>query len=134
MTRLADWEQRFVAVMPDVLSQPFAWGSADCAHLMASSVEACHGADHPVLADLSRYKTKAGALRLLKAGGGLSAMLARHFEEVPLLVAQTGDLGVLVVDGVEAGLVVIDGQAVGKGEHAPHYRMPVRAMTRAFRV
>jgi hypothetical protein len=134
MRRLPDWEQRFVASMPDVLAAPFAWGSADCAHLMAASVLACHGDGHPALAVLSRYSDKATGLRLIKKAGGLSAVLAKHFEEVPPLLAQTGDLGIIEGDGIEAGLVVMDGQAVGKGEAAPSFRLPVRALSRTFRV
>lgn len=120
--------------MPAVLSQPFAWGSSDCAHLMAASVRACHGDDHPALAMLTRYSDERSARRLLRRQGGLAAAIARHFEEVPVLLAQTGDIGVVVRDGVEAGMVIMEGQAVGKAEHSPHYRVPLRTLSRTFRV
>jgi hypothetical protein len=132
--RLRDWEQRFVAVMPDEMAKPFAWGTADCACLMAAAVRACHGDDHPALKMLGGYKTERGAVTKMARLGGLSAALALHFEEVPVLMAQAGDIGVLAGNGIEAGAVVIDGQAVGKGEGATAYRLPVRSLTKVFRV
>jgi hypothetical protein len=132
--RLPDWEQRFVAAMPVELAKPFAWGEADCVLLMAAAVRACHGDHHPVLKHLGGYKSKRSAVAKLKRLGGLSVILAKHFEEVPLLMAQTGDLGVLAGNGIEAGAVIIDGQAVGKGEDAPSFRLPVRSLTKVFRV
>lgn len=134
MPRLSDWEQRFVAAMPAALDAPFAWGSADCAHLMAASVRACHGDDHPALSMLAGYQDKASAMRRLSQLGSLSEALAVHFEEVPVLMAQTGDIGIVETHGGEAGVVFIDGQAIGKAEHAPCFRVSVRAVARAFRV
>jgi hypothetical protein len=134
VTRLRDWEQRFVAAMPIETAKPFVWGEADCVCLMAAAVRACHGDDHPALKMLGGYKTKRGAVAKLARLGGLSAALAQHFEEVPVLMAQTGDIGVLAGNGIEAGAVVLEGQAVGKGEETAAYRIPARSLTKVFRV
>lgn len=133
MPRVRNWDIALADAMGAELARPFEWGVADCATLMATSVRACLG-DHPVLKELRRYRTKRGALRLLKTEGGLTAILERHFSPRAHAFAQTGDIGVVCnPDGSQAGVVVLDGVAVGKSETGV-VRLPIRAVTAVFEV
>lgn len=132
MQRQTGWEARLAAAMVVQQTLPFVWGKSDCAHLMGAAIRASQP-KHAVLKELKRYSTKRGALLVIKREGGLAAILAKHLTETSKLLAQQGDVGVVVRDGIEAGCVVLDGMAVGKSETGL-FRVPVLALEKAFHV
>lgn len=100
---------------------------------MARSVRNKHGVDHPILAYLDRYHDKRSALRLIRNEGGIAVLLSRFFNETSPLMAQEGDIGVVVRDSVEAGCVVMNGKAVGVNKDG-YFHLPVTALNRVFSV
>lgn len=135
MARVRGWEIDFVAAINLERAKAFEWGRADCATLMGASVRACQGRKHPALKVLKRYATKIGAARLLSAEGSMANVLAQHFEEVPAMLAQTGDIGLLVGDdGVEAGCVVDQARAIGRHPVDGFFFVPVTLLTKVYRV
>lgn len=92
-------------MVADHLNVPFQWAVNDCCTFAGKCVEAVTGDDPMAKVN---YTTKTGALRVIKAGGGLAAMVAERLgEEIPPLMAQPGDVGLFIRpdDGLE-GLAV----------------------------
>ncbi|WP_139975848.1 hypothetical protein [Ochrobactrum sp. CGA5] len=93
--RHPEWEKRLVAVTEAHLNTPMVWGKSDCVLLAADVVEAVRG-DDPASDIRGKYKSNAGAYRLIKQRGfnTVSDVLSSQFEEIPAAMAQRGDLGV----------------------------------------
>lgn len=114
LTRLPDWDQRLARLVERHMQTPGAWGAADCLLTAMDAVEAITGVD-PAAEIRKRYKTSAGAARLLRKNGfvDLDQALASRFPEVGRLLAQRGDLAIVERDGVLAvGFVCSHGVAV----------------------
>lgn len=93
LQRLPGWPERLHAFLADALACPFAWAEHDCCHFAAQDVQALTGQD--LLAPWrGRYRTRAGALRLLRQLGGLRAAVASVLGAPDASVAQAwrGDL------------------------------------------
>lgn len=87
--RAHDWEARLFAAVEAARATPFAWGTHDCALFVADVVLAMTG--HDYAADLrGRYRTQAGALRLL-ADTPLRVRMAALFVQIDVRMAQRGD-------------------------------------------
>lgn len=112
--RVRDWQSRLAACLAERMARPFAWGSHDCVMFAADCVEACTGVD-PAAGMRGTYKTATGAARVLKRVGGMEALAAEHLgPEVPPLMAQPGDVGIVRNAGVECFAVW-----TGSAWHAP---------------
>lgn len=131
--RKKNWELRLVEAISKEQNEPFEWGKHDCALLMAASVRAIYGDDHPALKEFSKYKDEKTAKRFLAKRGGLDRIVSEYFGEVNKLSAQQGDLGIYEADGFAAGLVIIDGSALGKSPDGI-FRMPIKKLTKVYRV
>lgn len=110
MKRVADWRIRFDAEIDNIRRIPFAWGKHDCAvSLGARMVKAITGED--IAAEYrGRYKTAAGALKLLRKHGfdDLESLVASLFPEIPVSFARIGDVVVIPSDdefGCSIGVV-----------------------------
>jgi predicted deacylase len=130
--RLPDWRTRLYAYLLSVEREPFQWGGHDCAHFAAGAVEAMTGRD---LTEDAGYSTAIGARRWLAARGmeSVADLAAQHFEEIPVLQAQVGDLAVLPGDG-DVTLGVVTGDEVRALHPLGAVRSPLTEATRAFRV
>ncbi len=128
--RHPEWEKRLVAVTEAHLSTPLVWGKSDCILTAADAVEAVLG-DDPAKDIRGNYKSKTGAYRLIRQRGfkSVSDVLASQFEEVPVALAQRGDLGVY---DKTAGYFCEYGFAV-KGEDGLRF-LPRTMAERAFKV
>jgi hypothetical protein len=118
MTRQHDWMLRLERLMSERRAMPFAWGSNDCCMWAADAVQAVTGRDPA--ADLrGTYTTQEAALEVIEQAGGLRALAAARLGlEVPVVAAQTGDVGLLEQPTGDQALCVCMGghwQAV-----APH--------------
>lgn len=131
--RQKNWELRLIDAIFEEQNQPFEWGKHDCAILMAASVRAIYGNAHPALKEFVKYKNETSAKRLLAKRGGLDKIVSEYFDEINMLSAQQGDLGIYVADGFAAGLVIIDGAALGKSPDGI-FRMPIKKLTKVYRV
>ena len=111
--RLPDWERRLADYIEaiDIASL----GAAPCAQFAADCAQAITGVDF-YESYRGRYKTAAGAARVLKriGGGDLPLTFDLHFEQKPPAFAQRGDI---VFNGESMGVCIggvglfIDGDA-----------------------
>ena len=139
MRRRPDWPSRLEEHLQAARNRSFRWGRHDCAMFACGAVEAMTGAD-PAAPFRGRYRSEAGARRLLRAaGGGLAELVARQAQEqgaveVPPLRAQRGDLC------LAAGPDGLDGLGVCVGGAAAFMRpdglafLPIGRVKRAWRI
>ncbi|HEV7255732.1 MAG TPA: hypothetical protein VGN97_21860 [Mesorhizobium sp.] len=114
LTRLPDWDRRLARVTERHMTLPGQWGVSDCLLTVFDAVEAVTGHD-PGHAIRGRYKTARGATGHLRRRGfrNVEEALAALFPPVGRLLAQRGDLGVILEgDVLAAGYVTELGFAV----------------------
>ena len=131
--RLRDWQCRLQACLAERRVRPFAWGSQDCALFAADCADACTGVDPA--ADLrGTYSDALGAARVLAELGGLSGIAAARLgPEVSLLLAQPGDIGLLMNDGRECFAVCTGAMWIAPGTDGL-VAVPLPRIMRAWRV
>nr|WP_278377181.1 hypothetical protein [Brucella anthropi] len=112
------------------LYTPLVWGRSDCILTVADAVEAVLD-DDPAKDIRGKYKSKVGAYRLVRQRGfkSVADVLASRFEEIPVALAQRGDLGVYENT---AGYFCEYGFAV-KGEDGLRF-LPRTVAEKAFKV
>ena len=99
--RHRDWQSRLQACLAERWARPFEWGVNDCALFACDCVQACTGID-PAKGIRGTYSTEAGAAKVIKRGKGLGAIAANRLgPEIPPLMAQPGDVGLLNNGGME---------------------------------
>lgn len=136
--RLPNWRGRLTAFTDAIRRSPFDWtGQHDCAlGLAARAVEAMTGDD--VGAPFrGRYKSEAGALRVLRSQGvaDVADVVAGLLQEVPVSMAAEGDI-VSFSDGGPFGsaLGVVIGERVLVLRPEGLATMGLLDASRAFRV
>lgn len=135
--RFPDWTQRLSAFLQARAKTPFAWVHNDCCTFAADAVIAQTGAD-PMAGIRKRYTTEVGALRLIKASGGLRplvcSVLGMPMEH--LLMASRGDVVLLENAGRHEQPVL--GVCVGTEAAAPGPSgmrlIPMSAASAAWRI
>lgn len=112
-----DWQKRLIDVIRAAEKRPFLWGQHDCCLFAADCATAMCGADFA--AGLrGTYNSANGAKRvLLTNGGSLEKVLARHLDEVPVKLAQRGDIAVVISAGNRCAGVVFGGAVFVPGEN-----------------
>lgn len=91
--RHEDWPNRLEAYVESKRSEPFKWGTNDCALFARGAVES-------ILVESStsdlvmRYRSAAGAMKWLidHEAEDLWDFVDKHFERIPVKMAQRGDL------------------------------------------
>lgn len=112
MERVQGWERALSAEISRSLARPFAWHENDCCSFAARCVLAVTGQDLFAIY-LGSYSNERGAMRVLKAHGGIATICdALLGERGQPLRARRGDL-VLV-----RGAATSDAIAVCVGSHA----------------
>ncbi|MFS1539321.1 MAG: DUF6950 family protein [Candidatus Phlomobacter fragariae] len=97
--RHRNWATRLPDTLRAAMSRPFSWGEHDCCLFTANCVIAVCDFD-PCLEIRGRYRSKAGALRVLKNDfGDLQQGVCRFFNTIP--VKQVGRGDVVMFDGDE---------------------------------
>ncbi|WP_342640943.1 DUF6950 family protein [Rhodoligotrophos ferricapiens] len=131
--RLPDWPERMIEVIRAHERAPFEWGKSDCWCLAMDVVKAITGSDP--YAHVRRYQTAAGSRRVMRTEGfaSIGDALAAAFVEIPPVMAQRGDLGVVVVEGAEAVCICEGVLWVGKSPTGV-VRFPRAHVARAFKV
>jgi hypothetical protein len=128
--RVADWDQRLVAVVESYSSTAFDWAESNCIDLGVDVLKACRGDD----AEIPKFKkatTLKQSLSVLKSMGceTLGDAMAKHFEECGVISAQRGDIGT-VANGL---LVCVGVNWFGRNEDGPIFLSSAQ-IERAFRV
>ena len=90
-----DWHNRLIAVIRAAEERPFLWGEHDCCLFAADCAEAMTG-DNFADGWRGTYDSETGAKKaLLRGGGSLETVLAKYLDEVPVKMAQRGDIAVV---------------------------------------
>ena len=115
VTRLEDWPERLRNAIERAVSEPFEYGSPDCATWVGTAIEAMTG-EAPTAPYRGRYETEIGWKRLINAelGGSLEAGWTILLgEPVAPAFASRGDVVMIEHDGAMAcGLVDLSGERV----------------------
>ncbi len=106
MRRFEDWPRRLAAAIEAARGRPFSWGEHDCALFAAGVVRELTGEDLAA-SFRGRYRSKAEAVAILGARGGLEAV-ATSALGAPLgtpALAQRGDVVLVQTDeGLALGI------------------------------
>lgn len=131
--RVNGWERLLTAAVEKHMALPSQYGISDCFVFPMDCVEAITGVRH--WPDCRQYRTEQGAGKSLRRKGfaNVEEAFSSKFEEIPVLIAQRGDIGVIEIDGVVSGGVFTPlGFAVRDTERV-QFR-PVTEAKTAFRV
>lgn len=139
MARLPHWERKLADWQKVAATRPFSWGDADCCLTVCDGLLAITGID-PAKDFRGQYKTKRGAYGALKrfAGGGLAETVEKitgdlGWPEVPRLMAQRGDVGLVNTDQGEALAICIGPRWAVQGAGGLVF-MSLKSGLRAWRV
>lgn len=148
LRRCADWPSRLEQLLAERRHRAFEWGVHDCCLFAADAVEVMTDVD-PAFAFRARYRTRAGAARVLRRHGGFEDLIARlatafGMAAVAPLQAGRGDVVCFVtplpkpcsgsVAGLPAlGIVALNGEIAAAGPDGLVF-LPLRAATRAWAV
>lgn len=136
LTRLPDWDRRLVRVTEKHMNLSGEWGASDCLLTVGDAIEAVTGTD--LLAPYrGRYKTEKGAARLMRRNGceTVEDVFRAFFSLPPVgrLLAQRGDVGVVMQGGEPTAGYVTDQGFAAKGERGLVFH-PVTEIVAAFKV
>lgn len=104
-----DWHNRLIAVMKAAEKRPFLWGQHDCCLFAADCAEAMTGESF-ASGWRGTYDSETGAKKaLLRGGGSLEKVIAKYLDEVPVKLAQRGDIAIVENNGTRCAGVVYSG-------------------------
>lgn len=111
-----DWHNRLIAVIRAAEKRPFLWGEHDCCLFAADCAEAMTG-ENFANGWRGTYDSETGAKKaLLRGGGSLENVLAKYLDEVPVKMAQRGDIAVVENAGTRCAGVIYGGAVWVPGE------------------
>lgn len=111
-----DWHNRLIAVIRAAEKRPFLWGEHDCCLFAADCVEAMTG-ENFANGWRGTYDSETGAKKsLLRGGGSLENVLAKYLDEVPVKMAQRGDIAIVENAGTRCAGVIYGGAVWVPGE------------------
>lgn len=133
MTRLHDWALRLEAIEASRLATPFEWGVHDCCLWAADCAQAVTGND-PAAALRGTYSTRDEAYAVI-AGFGMLGDVATALlgPEVSVLLAQTGDIGLIEDDAGQEALAVYMGGPWLAAQPSGLVVVPSHQVTRVWR-
>lgn len=112
-----DWQKRLTDMIRAAEKRPFLWGQHDCCLFAADCVQAMCGEDF-ASSLRGTYDSANGAKRVLLTNGGtLEKVLACYLDEVPVKLAQRGDIAVVLSAGSRCAGVVFGGAVFVPGEN-----------------
>lgn len=111
-----DWQRRLTEVIRAAEKRPFLWGEHDCCLFAADCAEAMTG-ENFAAGWRGTYDSGNGAKKaLLRGGGSLEKVLAKYLDEVPVKLAQRGDIAVVMSGGSRCAGVVFSGAVFVPGD------------------
>lgn len=131
--RREDWPERLFAEVDRQSALPFEWGKSDCFTFVTDCVKAV--IDEDISKGRPEYDSPLKAKEALKKRGfsNLGQAFASRFEEVHVVDAQRGDIGIAKGKGL-TGVVFLGETAVGKDEELGVRHISRDQVSRAFRV
>lgn len=110
MKRLENWDKLLSDYLTAMRFTPFKWGENDCVLFAVKGVEAMTGVN--TYQEYLGYKSKTGALRIIRDGGGIDAIVSKHFGpgHRNVMKAKRGDLVLIKDTDMRLGLVDDSGQ------------------------
>lgn len=94
--RKTDWQQQLLTTIEAAMKRPFCWGKTDCCLFVADCCFAISGKD-PAEKYRGQYDSELGAKKALLKFGSIESALSSLFTEIPVGMAQRGD--VVLFDG-----------------------------------
>ena len=111
-----DWHNRLTTVLKAATQRSFLWGEHDCCLFAAECAEAMCGEDF-AKDWRGTYHDERGAKKALPRGGGsLEKVMARYLDEVPVKLAQRGDIAIIENAGSRCAGVIYAGAVWVPGE------------------
>jgi hypothetical protein len=134
MAKLPGWEKRLNAVVATHQASPGDWGVSDCFTIPDDAVEAVTG--EKMYQDVRGYKTEAGAAKQLRKHGfeNVRQAFSAKFDEIPVAMAQRGDIGVIERDGSFSGGVFTAIGFMIRSHGGPVEFVSIDRVTAAFKV
>jgi hypothetical protein len=134
--RRADWAQRLAAFLQTRATTPFAWGANDCCTFAGDAVQIMTGND-PMRSLRGRYRTRRGAIRLIKQYGGIERLVQQVLGS-PLPAAALASRGDVVLlpdmQGQGPALGICVGANLLAAGHHGTVAFPLSAALAAWRV
>lgn len=114
MPRHSEWENRLNDVVAKHQAMPGEWGKSDCWIMTMDAIEAVTG--ERILPHLQTYSSEAEGYKLFRKAGyelTVEEALAATLKQIPPVMAQRGDVGVVEREGgVSCGVFTSIGFAV----------------------
>ncbi|MGI2036415.1 DUF6950 family protein [Rhizobium panacihumi] len=132
--RVPGWEAHLSAVIARHQSLPGVWGMSDCFIIADDAVTALTG--RVMFTKARGYKTEIGAARKLRSHGfaNLREAFSSCFTEIPPVLMQRGDIGVIEIDGRFSGGVLTSIGFATRPHGGPVVFVPQSQVTAAFKV
>ena len=133
MGRLNDWEARLAQHIEDWRYKKFEWGKADCALFCLHAEIAMYGKSRFDYF-LDKYNSEIGSAKaLLKFGcGTLVGTIDEKLEEIPILMAQRGDMGCVATPNGDALVIILGDKTAGMAEDGLTF-LPMDSTKKAWR-
>ncbi|WP_411037668.1 DUF6950 family protein [Shinella sp. BYT-45] len=115
LKRVHDWRSRFEAVVDDIKTTPFAWGTHDCGPGLAGRVVVAMTGVDLAAQYAGAYHDAASAARLIRSQGfdTLGALVASMLPAIHPSEAEMGDIAAIRVDGpIGHALGVVNGERI----------------------
>lgn len=130
--RIEGWENRLEELVQSKRNQPFNWANNNCMGFVAEAQKTITGeTDFPEV--LENLKNKNNALKLVLKNGSLTDWVNKHLEQIPITMAQRGDIvDVETCEGPAMGLC-IGSRAVFIGKDGLEY-VSLTSLIRAWRM
>ena len=137
-SRKEDWPVRLHHYIESIHDRKFAYGAFDCGLFAAACIEAMTGEDFA--SELRGYTSAREAMEAIKRVCGSASIrklgeyiAAKHgLKEVPVLMAQRGDLA--IVKNLRFGIVALTGTEIYVPAKQGIMRVPLTHATKAYRV
>lgn len=94
--RKQDWQKQLLTTLEAAMKRPFCWGKTDCCLFVADCCISISGRD-PAEKYRGQYDSELGAKKALLKFGSIESTLSSLFSEIPVAMAQRGD--VVLFDG-----------------------------------
>lgn len=110
-----DWQKRLINELQAAKKRPFLWGEHDCALFAADCVKSMCGEDYAALYR-GTYNSETGAKKaLLKNHGSLEKALSDYLDEIPVKLAQRGDVAIIENNGRRCAGIIWSGGVCAAG-------------------
>lgn len=135
MSRRSDWQLQLMQYVATRAREPVDLNAPVCTDFVAGAVMAMTD-DTRLTPWIGQYATVTAGLKALRRAGYADHVefVAAHFDEVPVALAEPGDIAVVPVPGDLAALGIVQGAAIYVQSNQGVGAVPLTAAVRTFRV